>query len=79
MAVLGNPTDINAAEMFSLYTFQAFFNLPFVQVQLCWANPHILTGETPMLSRVKLSFLFFDANSLYEICCNNFCLVLIFR
>ena len=48
--------------MFSLYTFKTFFNLPFpFEVQLCWATPRILTGETPMLSRVKLSFFVGDS------------------
>ena len=37
------------AEMFSLYTFKTFFNLPFAfEAWLCWATPWILTGETPM-------------------------------
>ena len=44
-------------EMFSLHTFKTFFNLPFAfEVQLCRATPWILTGKTPMLSRVKFLF-----------------------
>ena len=30
---------------------------------LCWATPWILTGETPMLSRVELNFFFGDTYS----------------
>ena len=46
-----------AAEIFSLDIFKTFFNLAFAfEEGLCWATPWILTGETPMLSRVQLSF-----------------------
>ena len=70
-----------AAEMFSLYTFKTFFNLPLVlEARLCWATPWILTGETPMLLRVKLSFFFgesyskkssSDANPSCKLCLDN--------
>ena len=73
--------------MFSLYKFKTFFSLPFAfEAQLCWATPWILTGETPMLLRVELSFSFgdsynkkssSDANSSFELCLYNFCHVFI--
>ena len=73
--------------MFSLYTFKTFSSLPFAfEARLCCAL-HGETGETPMLSRVELSFFFgdsyskksSDANSSCELCLDNFCHVLIFR
>ena len=40
------------------------FNLPFAfEMWLCRTTPWILTGETPMLSRVQLSFFFGDSFS----------------
>ena len=70
LSYIGNDSSISisetlyAAEMFSLHTFKNFFNLPFVfGASLCWANPWILTGKTPMLSRVELSFFFGDPYS----------------
>ena len=55
---------LHAAEMFSLYTFKTFFNFPFAfEARLCWATPWILSGETPMLSRINLSFFFGDSYS----------------
>ena len=57
-------SETYAAKMFSLHTFKTFFNLPFAfQVWLCWVTPLILTGETPMLSRVELSSFFVDSYS----------------
>ena len=53
-----------AGEMFFIYAFKTFFNLPFAfELLLCWATPWILTGKTPMLSRVELSFFFGDSYS----------------
>ena len=43
--------------MFSLYTFKTIFNLPFAfEARLSWATPWILTGETPIVSRVKFFY-----------------------
>ena len=45
-------------------TFKTFFNSPFAfEAWLCWATLWILTGETPMLLRVELSFFFGDSYS----------------
>ena len=53
-----------AAEIFSLDIFKTFFNLAFAfEEGLCWSTPWILTGETPMLSRVELNFFFDDLYS----------------
>ena len=52
-------SETYAGEMFSSYTFKTFFNLLFAfEARLCWATPWILTGESPVLSRVELSFFF---------------------
>ena len=59
-------------EIFSLYLFKTFFNLPFAfEMRLCWATQWILTGESPMLLRVKL--IFFSGGS----CCKISSLMLI--
>ena len=66
-----------------------FFNLPLAfESQLYWASPWIVTGETPMISRIELTFFFgdsyskklsTDANSSCQLCLNEFCHTLIFR
>ena len=62
LSYIGGDSSISisetyAVEMFPLYTFKTFFNLPFAfEAQLCWVTPWVLTGETPILSRVELSF-----------------------
>ena len=52
-----------AADMFSWYTFKTFFSLPFYQFTNLPLTPWILTGESPMLLRVELSFFFGDSYS----------------
>ena len=55
-------TETYAAEMFSLYAFKTFCNLPVAfEAQLCRATPWIFTGETIMLLRIALSFFFWDS------------------
>ena len=67
LSYIGDGSSISisktyAAEMFSFYTFKTFLNVPFAfEGQLYWATPWILTGETPMLSEVELSFFFGDS------------------
>ena len=69
MSYIGGGSSISISqkyteEILSLYTLKIFFNLPFAfEVQLYWATPWILTGETLMFLRVKLSFFFGDSYS----------------